>query len=458
MSTIESKPPDAGPPKKSSGLVALEQELALRETAPGPSLQARALTGGPPAAINTTVRPTTTTLQGTPLSSLRPVRRGDEGSRPGAVSPSPRTPQEQELALRETAPGHPTPAVKPDLDDTAVEPEANTLPESEAPPSPALPRHIEDGLRQADQGAPRRTIEGELPRGASLGRYLVLGVLGAGGMGVVYSAYDPELDRKVAIKLLRTDVAGEDAGQARRRLLREAQAMARLQHPQVIAVYDVGTIKSQVFIAMELIEGTTLSGWLKAKPRRRDEILEVFTLAGRGLAAAHAVDLVHRDFKPDNVLVGRDGQVRVTDFGLARKVSGGDDYASSSHVSDPIMNGPGVLAGTPRYMAPEQYSGDPVDQRTDQFSFCVALYEALYGVAPFAGDTIGSRGFNVVRGRVLSPPPEARVPAWLRQVLLRGLSVRPENRYTDMEGLLVALNRNRRGVPKLWLATIFIVV
>ena len=456
MSTIESKPPDAGPPKKSSGLAALEQELALRETAPGPSLKARSLTAvAPVAATNTAVKPPTTTLQGTPLSSLGPLRRGDEGSRPGSLRP--RTPQEEELALRETAPGHPAPAVTKDLGDTAVEPEANTLPESEAPPSPALPRHIEDGLRQADQ-SPRRTIEGELPRGASLGRYLVLGVLGAGGMGVVYSAYDPELDRKVAIKLLRTDIAGEDAGQARRRLLREAQAMARLQHPQVIAVYDVGTIKSQVFIAMELIEGSTLSGWLKAKPRRRDEILEVFTLAGRGLAAAHAAGLVHRDFKPDNVLVGKDGQVRVTDFGLARKVSGGDDLANTSHVSDPTLNEPGALVGTPRYMAPEQYSGDPVDQRTDQFSFCVALYEALYGVAPFAGDTIGSRGFNVVRGRVLSAPADARVPAWLRQVLLRGLSVRPESRYTDMEGLLVALNRDRRGVPKLWLATIVVVV
>ncbi len=362
-----------------------------------------------------------------------------------------------ELGLQNTAPGGPAPQADIADEEPPVQPDATTLPDN-PPPSPGLPRHIEAGLAQQDQQGLKRVIHGQLPRGASLGRYLVLGALGAGGMGVVYSAYDPELDRKVAIKLLRTDVAGEDAGQARRRLLREAQAMARLQHPQVIAVYDVGTIKSQVFIAMELVEGGTLSSWLKAKQRPLQEILDVYTLAGRGLAAAHAAGLVHRDFKPDNVLVGKDGQVRVTDFGLARSVNQNDEHSQMLQASDPVMGEQITLAGTPRYMAPEQYSGDPVEQRTDQFSFCVALYEAVYGVAPFAGDTIGSRGFNVVRGRIVSPPADARVPAWIQKVLLRGLSVRPESRYSNMDTLLAALNRDRGGVPKLWLATIAVVV
>lgn len=322
-----------------------------------------------------------------------------------------------------------------------------------------LPRHIEEALSKPSADR-QKVIDDELPRGASLGRYIVLSCLGAGGMGVVYAAYDPELDRKVAIKLLRNEAAGNEASEARMRLLREAQAMARLQHAQVIAVYDVGTIEGQVFIAMEFIDGHTLTSWLKEQSRSQAQILEVFTLAGRGLAAAHAVGLVHRDFKPDNVLVGKEGQVRVTDFGLARRADQSDEHApladaSSSAITPQMLSvnltRTGALMGTPRYMAPEQYQGGKTDPRTDQFCFCVALYEALYGSAPFAGDSIATLGFNVVSGRVLPPPPEARIPTWMRQVLLRGLSVNPDDRYPNMDALLTALNRERTKVSWRWL-------
>ncbi len=380
--------------------------------------------------------------------------------------------EESELALGETVAG--LAARKPNTPEAGIKiapkPEVPTLPEPEKVRSPSgiLPKHIEDKLnKEKSLTGQIKVIDNELPRGASLGRYIVLSCLGAGGMGVVYAAYDPELDRKVAIKLLRTDIGGTDASQARMRLLREAQAMARLQHPQVIAIYDVGTIKNQVFIAMELIDGCTLSQWLKEKPRSQREILDVFTLAGQGLMAAHAVGLVHRDFKPDNVLVGKDGQVRVTDFGLARSVDQSDEYGKIvPDVVDPSTSQPlavhltrtGALMGTPRYMAPEQYSGSKTDPRTDQFCFSVALYEALYGVPPFSGDTIATLGFNVVHGRILSAPSDVRVPTWMRQVLLRGLSVSSDDRYPSMNQLLMALNRERGGPPWLWLFSIGIVV
>src|SRR4051794_9501939 len=160
--------------------------------------------------------------------------------------------------------------------------------------------------------------EGGLAKGATIGRYVALGLLGRGGMGEVYAAYDPELDRKIAVKLLRArGVATTAAG--RTRLLREAQAIARLSHPNVVVVYDVGTFQDTVFIAMEFVEGNTLGYWLQAKQRPWREVLDVFLLAGRGLVAAHAAGLVHRDFKPDTVMITKSGQVRVMDFGLARE-------------------------------------------------------------------------------------------------------------------------------------------
>src|SRR5262245_38853464 len=227
--------------------------------------------------------------------------------------------------------------------------------------------------------------------GDRVGRYLVLSSLGAGGMGVVFAAYDPQLDRKIALKLLRSGLAGSSKD-ARTRLQREAQAIAQLSHPNVVSVYDVGTTTDgDLYIAMEFVEGDTLTTWLKKYPRTWREIIDVFLQAARGLFAAHSVGLLHRDFKPDNVLVGGDGRVRVTDFGLARSVITPEEAVRPGSSGPSALNAEltatGTVLGTPRYMAPEQLTGPDIDARADQFSFCVALYEALWGVHPLPGAT-----------------------------------------------------------------------
>jgi eukaryotic-like serine/threonine-protein kinase len=223
---------------------------------------------------------------------------------------------------------------------------------------------------------------GELPRkmlsvGDRVGRYLVLSSLGAGGMGVVFAAYDPNLGRKIALKLLRSGLAGSSKD-ARNRLRREAQAIAQLSHPNVVSVYDVGTTDDgDLYIAMEFVEGDTLTLWLKKYPRTWLEIIEVFVQAARGLASAHGVGLLHRDFKPDNVLVGGDGRVRVTDFGLARSLLAPDEVVRGKPMITALnlaLTATGTVLGTPRYMPPEQITGDDLDARSDQFSFCVARY------------------------------------------------------------------------------------
>jgi tetratricopeptide (TPR) repeat protein len=245
--------------------------------------------------------------------------------------------------------------------------------------------------------------------------------------------------------------------------------MARLSHPGVIAVFDVGTLGEQVFIAMEFVDGCTLTRWLEEAPRTQSEIIEKFTLAGRGLSAAHAAGLVHRDFKPDNVLVGKDGRVRVMDFGLAHSVGADEEPGEEAELSAESsgtgkgrnsssalglrLTRTGALLGTPRYMSPEQYEGKKTDPRTDQFSFCVALYEALCKVPPFAGDTLATLGFNVVHGHVLSPPAEAKLPARIHKVILRGLSVKAADRYPSMDALLEALNPQQHKLSRAWLAT-----
>jgi tetratricopeptide (TPR) repeat protein/predicted Ser/Thr protein kinase len=264
-----------------------------------------------------------------------------------------------------------------------------------------------------------------LERGARVGRFMIVDPLGSGGMGVVYKAFDPELDRTVALKLLKT--AEGDGGVLRDRLLKEAQALARLPHPNVVAVHDVGTFGADVFVAMEFVEGQTLRAWLEKAPRRRREILDAFVAAGQGLVAAHRAGLVHRDFKPDNVIVGSDGRVRVLDFGLA---------------TAPKDRADGAVVGTPRFMAPEQYLAQEVDERADQFSFCVSLYFALYREFPFAGSTSWQYQENLVAGRVQEPPHGTGMPRWLRQVLLRGLSARPEARWPSMQELLSQLSRD----------------
>jgi len=291
--------------------------------------------------------------------------------------------------------------------------------------------------------ARRSPTDPVIAAGDTIGRYIILARLGAGGMGVVYTAYDPQLDRKVALKLLRTGtVLGE--AEARSRLIREAQAIAQLSHPNVVAVYDVGTaITGDVYIAMELVEGETLTSWLGHWDRSWREILELFFQAGRGLAAAHARGLVHRDFKPDNVLVGSDGRVRVTDFGLARSLIDQVDELARDHPRPELealratLTATGTVLGTPRYMAPEQLRGADADARSDQFSLCVALYEALYDRHPLPGDSI----IDVVQhGAEPRPPPaESKVPVAIGRAIMRGLSTDPIKRFPALAALLVEL-------------------
>jgi tetratricopeptide (TPR) repeat protein/tRNA A-37 threonylcarbamoyl transferase component Bud32 len=295
-----------------------------------------------------------------------------------------------------------------------------------------------------------------LERGTGFARYLLLDRLGSGAMGAVYSAYDPELDRKIALKILVRNAVGDQA-----RLLREGRAIARLQHGAVVSVYEVGSFGGHDFIAMELVEGTTLDGWLQEKTRSWRECVEIFLLAGSGLAAAHAAGLVHRDFKPSNVLVGRDGRVRVADFGLARSFGSteptpldttlpGSSISSSPSLSETITHA-GALVGTPTYMAAEQFAGQPATDKSDQFGFCVALYRALYGERPFGGENLATIAAEVMNGRVRPPPADSRVPRWVREVVLRGLAKSPEKRWPSMEALLSALAHDPARVRRRWL-------
>jgi tetratricopeptide (TPR) repeat protein/predicted Ser/Thr protein kinase len=256
-------------------------------------------------------------------------------------------------------------------------------------------------------------------------RFILLSTLGAGGMGVVHAAFDRHLDRKVALKFLGSEPV-EDLERARARLQREAQALAQLAHPNVITVHDVGVLEGEVFLAMELVEGPTLRAWL-GTPRSLSEILEVFRQAGEGLAAAHASGIVHRDFKPENVLVGDDGRVRVTDFGLARALSQPDLASAEGTLGIGVpgsLTRTGLRAGTPAYMSPEQRLTGSADARSDIYSFCVALHEAVTGERPEAGAR-----------------PGRRAPGWLERILDRGLQAEPDQRWPSMADLLQALAR-----------------
>ncbi|MEZ4362757.1 MAG: protein kinase [Kofleriaceae bacterium] len=361
-----------------------------------------------------------------------------------------------------------------------------------------------------------------------LGRYVLGPQLGAGAMGVVYRAEDPKLGRHVAIKLLR-----RPDPLLRDRLSREARAMARVSHPNVVAVFDVGTFEEQVYVAMELVRGRTLREWLSERPRSVREIVEMFAAAGRGLAAAHAAGVVHRDFKPDNVLIGEDGRPRVTDFGLAgsaaprppsaattatptqaRTPTGPSPKARRTPTSPPAASaGParqpsptssqprtvparqstgaqalatteaagsdstldalaatvdsstgsggasvdshdshdslalrltrtGTTLGTPVYMSPEQFEGGNIDPRSDQWAYCVSLYEALYGARPFRGRTFDELADNVAAGTI-PPGQSSRVTPALSAIVRRGLAVRPGDRHATMDALLAELGRDR---------------
>jgi tetratricopeptide (TPR) repeat protein len=289
--------------------------------------------------------------------------------------------------------------------------------------------------------------------GTELGRYMILETLGSGGMGVVLRAYDPRLGREVALKRLRSDVLEPRAAE---RMEREAQAMAQLAHPNVVAVYDVERLETTVLLVMELVRGRTLGRFLRDEHPPWPRILDVFIQAGRGLAAAHAAGLVHRDFKPPNVLVGDDGRVRVTDFGLARPVGAmgerlsGDDFpSSSSHSLRVLVTAAGTVMGTPAYMAPEQHVGEDADAQADQYAFCVSLWEALTGTRPFQGEHR-----EIATAKLHGAPPWPRdspVPRRISEALARGLAPRPADRWPTMEALLAVLDRDQARQRRGWI-------
>jgi tRNA A-37 threonylcarbamoyl transferase component Bud32/tetratricopeptide (TPR) repeat protein len=335
--------------------------------------------------------------------------------------------------------------------------------------------HAED--TSGDEGLETRLLGSSMPSVAEIhaaaglsmrvGRYLPIEELGRGGMGRVLRAYDPKLQREIALKVMNADIVDSHA---RARMVREARIMASLNHPNVVAVYDVEDDPQHgVVLAMELVKGTTLREWLREQPRRWDEILEAFVQAGRGLAAAHGEGLLHRDFKPANVLVafddheGTHGHIKVTDFGIAKR--GQERVATVTILPRPVevssygdavetLTEDGVVVGTPVYMAPEQHRGEPLTSAADQYAFCVALWEALYGERPFDGRTPLEIAANVVGGKLRPPPRGRAVPSRLRRACERGLLLDPQHRWPSMNALIAALQADpaKRRRRALWVA------
>ncbi len=264
-----------------------------------------------------------------------------------------------------------------------------------------------------DESITRAAASSAATYGAThVGRFVILDRIGAGGMGEVFAAYDEQLDRKVALKLVHSGSDWSPTSQAR--LLREARALARLAHPNVVAVFDSGIQDGRVFVAMEFVRGRTLHAWLGEAVRSWDEIVEVFIAAGQGLVAMHEIGLVHRDFKPSNVLIDERGRPRLIDFGLV-----GDLEQPEGTAVEPARRGPtgqlegltraGAVLGTPQYMSPEQFEGSKVTAASDQFSFCLCLFEALYDSSPFVGDDGPRRALAVLEGKLVAPPADAEI-------------------------------------------------
>jgi len=299
----------------------------------------------------------------------------------------------------------------------------------------AEPSDVDDALRRL-VGAPpvepeavlQRVAATRLEQGAVLDETFVIEhELGRGGMGVVFLARHDALGRNVAIKLC----SRQQSPRETERLRREAQAIAALAHPNVVVVHHVGTVQDRVYVVMEHVDGGTLRTWLGASPRAWREVVDMFVQAGRGLEAAHAEELVHRDFKPDNVLIGQDGRARVCDFGLAAPLSAGagEETHDAAGAASRTTTG-----GTPRYMAPEQHAAGPVTPAADQFSWCVALWEALSGEHPFAGANSTEIACSIVVGRRRTTAP--RIPRRIRRALERGLATDPAQRHPSFDTLL----------------------
>ncbi len=292
-----------------------------------------------------------------------------------------------------------------------------------------------------------------------IGRYVLLRKIGEGAMGMVYAAYDEDLDRKVAIKVVHPDY--QQSHEFRVRIVREAQALARVSAPNVVQVYEVGEVGNQMYIVMEFVSGTTLTSWQAAQKHSWQEILRMYCAAGQGLLAAHDAGLAHRDFKPDNVLVGSDGRPRVLDFGLARLAGA----AATSQQADPEAQDPslansapsagqsqsltqaGSIVGTPLYMSPEQHEGKLADSRSDQFSFCVALFEALYGYLPFNAKNARALRYNLLTGKLQPRPANSPVPVRVHEALLRGLDTTPSRRFPSIRELLSQLHFDEERDP-----------
>ncbi|WP_434427325.1 protein kinase domain-containing protein [Nannocystis pusilla] len=335
---------------------------------------------------------------------------------------------------------------------------ATTLATSAAPRhSPATDSGEEDAappqpppLVQDDAYAKQLAKQRLFPRRVGpvkIGRFVVLQRIGSGAMGIVYACYDDHLDRKVAVKVLRTD-SGREASVARARLLREAQAMARLTHPNIVTVHEVGAVDDEVFVAMEFVRGVSLDVWVEQAPRSWQEVRAAYLQTGRGLAAAHRGGIVHRDFKPHNAMMSEDGLVKVLDFGLARASDGGPEDSPASAPERAAqakatllhaLTRTGAVIGTPAYMSPEQHRGEVATAKSDQFSFCVSLYQALYGTLPFSVASFEVFQRDVLAGRVAPAPPRSPVPARVYQALRRGMAAEPEQRFAAMEELLAAL-------------------
>jgi serine/threonine protein kinase len=307
--------------------------------------------------------------------------------------------------------------------------------------TPGVPVRVDEDADAPMVAAPQV----QLHKGHRIGRYVVMRQLGRGGMGVVYGAIDPELGRRVAIKIVH-DATTQPGKQYSARLRREALALARLDHPNIVSIHDIGVTRHGTFVAMEYVRGQSVRRWLRDSPRDWREILGVFMEAGRGLAAAHAAGLVHRDFKPSNVMVTHDGRTKVLDFGLARGTPSDDPWLCTGEDSllCKRMTRADTIVGTTGYMPPEQLLGSEVGPLSDQFSFCVALFEALHGERPWDGKDPIDQARAYTQGRRTKVKPRRDVPASVRAAIERGMSLQPSDRFPSMSALLEAIGTRPR--------------
>jgi len=303
------------------------------------------------------------------------------------------------------------------------------------------------------------TSPADIPAGTLIDRYTIEGRLGSGSMGVVYAARDTRLGRRVAIKLLRAQPDSPLFRELCERLIREARAMASVSHPNLVAIHDIGTFADRDYIVMDYVEGCTLRDWVAREERPWAERFDVLVAAGRGLAEAHAAGVIHRDFKPDNVLVSGRGRAQVSDFGLARGIAGLPSIPRKVVPSSPmVLNMPilepitrlGVSIGTPLYMAPELHLGQLADARSDQFAFSVTAWEVLYDQHPFPGRTVLELASAVQLGDIIEPQAPTTAPRSLLPILRRGLEAEREDRWPSMPDLLAALEKEAARARRSW--------